>query len=551
MDYFKRRPLVLTLCLAAISLVAQSAVASEANPVELSVQAGAVLLSSESGLGDAHFKYDVPASALALNLRAAYLLNPKLALEATLRWSPTSFRSPADFEVAGDEVDFAGYEEGGNGTVIGMRALVRYNLLTGDNLTAQPFLTAGVGFDGHMTDKDYVRDTFDGDWAVQVGAGAQFRLSRHLRLRVDVSWFLGEPAVDRGAETSAGSNFEVLGGLTYVIGAADGDGDKDGIPDAQDKCPLKAEDKDGFQDTDGCPELDNDGDGIIDKADRCPNRAEDKDGYKDTDGCPESDNDGDGIKDKSDKCPNKAEDKDGFQDSDGCPDPDNDGDGIPDAKDRCPNKAEDKDGFQDKDGCPEADNDLDGVLDAADKCPNEKGVAAEAGCPVKDRDNDGIPDDKDKCPDKAETFNGKKDEDGCPDGKNAVVVTKTEIKILQKVFFKRGKAKIQRKSHKVLKAVAAVLKQYQQFKNVVVEGHTDDQGKAEKNRTLSQARAEAVKTFLIAQGVTAGRLSSKGFGPDKPLCKDAPELLKKGRKGRRALRKCRSTNRRVEFHIAS
>lgn len=552
MHTLKQRLFPVLLCLAACTLPAHAALAGgSSHPIEIGLNAGAVMFSSASGLGDAHYKYDVPATSLALGLRGAYLYSPKIAFEGTFRWSSTSFLTPADFDTNSDEFDFAGYKDGGTGTVLGLRALVRYNLLQGDNLNAQPFLTAGLGYDFHTTDKDYVRSGLDGDWAVQVGAGAQFRLNRHFRLRIDASWFVGEPAVERvkGESPAAGQNFEVLAGLTYVIGAADGDGDKDGVADAHDKCPNKAEDRDGFQDADGCPDLDNDGDGIVDTADKCPRRAEDKDGFKDNDGCPEADNDGDGIMDKHDKCPNKAEDKDGYQDGDGCPDADNDRDGIPDAKDRCPNKKEDKDNFQDTDGCPEADNDLDGVPDVKDKCPNKKGVPHEAGCPVKDRDSDGIPDDKDKCPDKAETFNGKDDADGCPDGKNQVVVTKTEIKILQKVFFKRGKSKIQRKSHKVLKAVAAVLTQYKQFKKVTVQGHTDDQGDAAKNRELSQQRAEAVKAFLTKAGVDAGRLSAKGFGPDKPMCKDAAELLKNKRKNRKALKKCRADNRRVEFHI--
>ena len=82
---------------------------------------------------------------------------------------------------------------------------------------------------------------------------------------------------------------------------------------------------------------DKDGDGIPDNVDKCPNDPEDKDGFEDADGCPDLDNDKDGIPDAADKCPNDPEDKDGFEDADGCPDPDNDKDGIPDAADKCPN----------------------------------------------------------------------------------------------------------------------------------------------------------------------------------------------------------------------
>lgn len=98
---------------------------------------------------------------------------------------------------------------------------------------------------------------------------------------------------------------------------------------------------------------DSDGDGIFDSDDLCPKLAEDFDGFQDEDGCPEPDNDKDGIMDKVDKCPNNAEDIDGFKDKDGCPDPDNDNDGIPDISDKCPNDPETINGWEDQDGCPD------------------------------------------------------------------------------------------------------------------------------------------------------------------------------------------------------
>lgn len=98
---------------------------------------------------------------------------------------------------------------------------------------------------------------------------------------------------------------------------------------------------------------DRDGDGIPDDVDLCPNDPEDKDGFEDFDGCPDYDNDNDGIYDAQDQCPNEPEDRDGFQDADGCPDYDNDHDGIPDSLDACPNNPETVNGFKDTDGCPD------------------------------------------------------------------------------------------------------------------------------------------------------------------------------------------------------
>jgi hypothetical protein len=99
---------------------------------------------------------------------------------------------------------------------------------------------------------------------------------------------------------------------------------------------------------------DHDHDGIADDIDKCPDEPEDKDGFEDEDGCPDYDNDHDGIVDAKDKCPNVAEDRDGFEDEDGCPDPDNDRDGIPDRFDHCPNQPETINGIEDEDGCPDA-----------------------------------------------------------------------------------------------------------------------------------------------------------------------------------------------------
>jgi len=98
---------------------------------------------------------------------------------------------------------------------------------------------------------------------------------------------------------------------------------------------------------------DRDGDGIPDELDQCPDVPEDKDGFEDQDGCPDFDNDKDGIYDAQDQCPRDPEDRDGFQDLDGCPDPDNDKDGIPDVSDKCPNQPETMNGYKDDDGCPD------------------------------------------------------------------------------------------------------------------------------------------------------------------------------------------------------
>ena len=145
---------------------------------------------------------------------------------------------------------------------------------------------------------------------------------------------------------------EDFDGFEDEDGCPDLDNDQDGIPDTMDKCPNEP----GPRENDGCPFKkvnDRDGDGIPDDVDKCPDDPEDFDGFEDTDGCPDLDNDKDGIPDKLDLCPNDPEDKDGFEDEDGCPDPDNDHDRILDVNDKCPNEPETYNGFEDEDGCPD------------------------------------------------------------------------------------------------------------------------------------------------------------------------------------------------------
>jgi outer membrane protein OmpA-like peptidoglycan-associated protein len=283
------------------------------------------------------------------------------------------------------------------------------------------------------------------------------------------------------------------------------DRDGDGLYDDIDKCPDEAEDRDEYEDEDGCPDPDNDMDGIPDLLDQCPNLPEDINGFEDDDGCPDKrrDRDRDGILDTEDRCPDRAEDKDGFQDSDGCPDPDNDNDGIPDTSDQCPNEAEDYDGFRDEDGCPDTDNDDDGIPDAQDKCPNVPGSVDNNGCPVQRK----------------------------------VVISGGKLRILDKVYFETAKDVIKQESYGILYQVAETLRQNPQIKLIEVQGHTDARGRDSYNMDLSNKRAAAVRTFLMDKGdVTAKRLISKGYGETLPI-DDAENQA------------AWSKNRRVEFII--
>jgi len=294
----------------------------------------------------------------------------------------------------------------------------------------------------------------------------------------------------RGLVADQGGNPGLRAFIGIVFEPSVGDRDGDGIKDDVDRCPDAAEDFDGFEDEDGCPDPDNDHDGIPDVDDRCPDIPEDKDGVEDADGCPEgevNDRDGDGIPDSVDQCPDEPEDFDGFQDADGCPDPDNDGDKILDVDDLCPNDPEDHDGFEDADGCPDPDND-------------------------KDR----IPDKDDRCPDEPETYNGFEDADGCPDH-SFVAKVSDRILVLKPINFEYDRAVIKPDSYYILDAVVATMNGNPDIALIEVQGHTDERGDAGYNLELSRRRAAAVVTYLVDHGVAAARLTSRGYGETQPL----------------------------------
>ncbi|MCF8299209.1 MAG: DUF5723 family protein [Saprospiraceae bacterium] len=307
------------------------------------------------------------------------------------------------------------------------------------------------------------------------------------------------------------------------------DSDNDGIPNKDDKCPYKAgikefggcpdTDKDGVEDQyDECPELygsklyagcpDTDEDGIIDKKDDCPEEA----GLEIFNGCP--DTDGDSIMDKLDDCPEIA----GLEKFKGCPD--TDGDGIRDIEDECPDVA----GLDSLNGCPFIDTDLDGLQDKYDHCPKLAGPLENSGCPFVDTDNDGVLDKDDWCP----MTPGVVENNGCP------VLEEEEQEILNTAFenleFTSGKSIIKSSSFASLDELAELFMKKPEWQ-LLIEGHTDNVGRPASNMSLSQNRANAVKTYLISKGVKAETMTVKWYGETKPIAdNETPEGRQKNRR---------------------
>lgn len=218
------------------------------------------------------------------------------------------------------------------------------------------------------------------------------------------------------------------------------------------------------------------------------------------------DTDGDGYPDSVDLCPTEKEDGKPPFATDGCPGNDRDGDGIPDALDKCPDEPEDKDGIDDKDGCPEDDADKDGIPDAEDACPKEPGV---------------------KSP--------QKDKNGCPQFIRRITGS-NEIQILKKVEFQTGSANLRPDSFPILDEIHSLLLANPEITKLAIEGHTDSNGSNELNMTLSKGRARSCLDYLIKKGIASGRLTSEGFGEDRPI--DTNDTADG-----------RAKNRRTEFHI--
>ena len=193
-----------------------------------------------------------------------------------------------------------------------------------------PFAVLGGGATKVLSSDREDRIDLDTDAALYVGVGAKYRVENGWGLRADGRLLLPPSSKNE----SAALDGEILLSVYKEFGRKE-------APKGEEPPPVVEEDKDP------------DKDGIMGDADQCPTEAEDADGFEDENGCPDPDNDNDTVLDASDQCPTDAEDADGFKDDDGCPDPDNDGDGVLDAADTCPDKMETKNGYQDGDGCPD------------------------------------------------------------------------------------------------------------------------------------------------------------------------------------------------------
>ncbi len=246
--------------------------------VEIGANLGAHLFASNTELGAINQRVDAAGleSAARLGVRVGYLLGHRFTAELEVSWMPTD-----------NNVDGRGAD------VFGGRLQARYDVQTGK---LRPFVFAGYG-GMWLAAVDGMQLARDVDQAFHFGVGATYSIAPKWSVRADLASLIVPGRTDGGAafdtELTVSAVWHMGGGAAPMQQASPSsaprsvDEDGDGLFNVDDECPRQAEDRDGFADTDGCPELDNDADQIADAADKCPNDAETRNGYQDTDGCPD------------------------------------------------------------------------------------------------------------------------------------------------------------------------------------------------------------------------------------------------------------------------
>ncbi len=144
----------------------------------------------------------------------------------------------------------------------------------------------------------------------------------------------------------------------------------------------------------------------------------------------------------------------------------------------------------------------------------------------------------------AGTVIGKKMDKQADEIKNTVPSAKVErvgegieVEFSNAVLFGFNSADLNSAAFPTLQSLITVLNKYPDT-NIEVQGHTDSTGTVEYNQTLSEKRAQSVANYLTAQGISASRITTKGFG------KSAPKYDNSTAEGR-------AQNRRVEFLITA
>lgn len=262
---------------ALIAVLATTGIAS-AEPVQLGGFVGGRLFSDDSRLGFVPESRGHPSldANVAYGVRVAYPALRWLVPELELAFARTDTNS--EDGVPARRV-----------TWLEPRAQVRVEPWRFGPVT--PFAVLGAGLpivvtpDGHTMQTGVTGEGYGG-LGVRVEAGpVRVRLDARLHAHPGIEYYTTyEVEVALGLEVALGGARRTTAGPVLERGP---DRDRDGVVDRLDKCPDREEDRDTWEDGDGCPDIDNDLDHALDIADPCVNQPETFNGYLDDDGCPD------------------------------------------------------------------------------------------------------------------------------------------------------------------------------------------------------------------------------------------------------------------------
>ncbi len=470
-------------------------------------------------------------------------------------WLPLNFSLEVEGGFASPKTKVG--DEGVSVKTFGASAL--YNILIGNKSSF--YLKAGAGTTKYGSSCPAVASAGDpicgSSGALLGGAGFRIGISPTVLVRAEGLYNRNKSKARTGAAGRSLSNFGASLGLSLMLGSKPiPDSDADGVLDNRDKCPDTP--SGASIDTRGCPS-DSDGDGVPDGVDRCTTTV--AGAAVDERGCPR-DTDGDNIADGLDRCPDTPAGV--LVDPRGCP-KDSDGDKIPDGLDRCSDTP--RGATVDALGCP-GDEDGDGVLDGLDRCPrtaagatvNATGcVAGQApGGPVPTAPPGGKPTGAQPNapaqqlkpgvprPTAGQPPRVQPDTVGRPIPRPTVTVpTPTSpaparsVKgalaagIIPGVGFAEGTARLLSSSYVALDSVALLLKADPKAR-VEIGAHTSKSGAAADDLRLTALQAEAVRDYLVVQGVAYQQIVARGYGSTVPLTRNATP-------------RAQAANRRVEI----
>ncbi len=390
-----------------------------------------------------------------------------------------------------------------------------------------PYLYGGFGY-MHYEMEDLPRNATAGEeekgWMgiIPAGLGLQFRMNEKVAFELTAGYNLAlKDNLDAVVLNDNNDGyFTFTFGLTAVGSDPNKDSDGDGLTDKQEK-ELRTDPKNADTDGDGLSDgkeffttktdplkADTDGDGLNDGAEvnqyqTDPNKTDtDGDGLSDYDEAMtyktnplKADTDGDGLKDNDEITKHKTNPTKA----------DTDGDGLKDGDEVNMYKTNPL----------AADTDGDGLSDS------EEVLTYKTNPTLKDTDG-GTVDDGTEVKRGTDPLNAEDD------------VVKLGVPIVfDGITFATGKADITPESENTLQKALKTLKTYQDI-SVEISGHTDNVGNVKKNQKLSEQRANAVRDWLISNGIDANRLTAVGYGQEKPMVGNDTKENK-------------AKNRRIEF----